>query len=299
MALLFEGLWRRSHMTADEIPTPNLLERLYAAHQRLPRHRGQHRLGELLRRILGRQRVLVETRFGKMSLDVCDIVQHHILARGAYETHTVAAIERALKPGDCVVDVGSHVGQYTLAASRKVGAHGRVVAIEPNPETFLDLQTNILLNRATNVQVVHCAIGSCSELASFMCPPSTNRGSSRRVNHDDADYWVGSLTLPDVMDRLKIRRIDLLKIDVEGAEFDALAPLIKIPSLRPRQLFFEFLPGQFDYRLGAREFLGFLETGGYALFDILGRPYTWGGELPEHNVWARLERDAAPAPSAP
>ncbi len=279
-------------MTEPHVPTPSLLERLYAAHQRLPVHRSQERIGKILRRILGTQRVLVDTRFGRMRLDVGDIVQRHILSRGAYEIHTVAAIEQLLQPGDIVVDVGAHVGQYTLAASRKVGEQGRVVAIEPNPETFLDLKTNVLLNRAANVETVHCAIGRRSELVSFMLPPPGNRGSSRRSSRDDADYWTGLLALPDVLARLDIRRVDVLKIDVEGAELDVLDPLITLPSLRPQHIFFEFVPDQLDYGLGARAFLGFVETNGYALFDVLGRPYTWGGELPEHNVWARRKRDA-------
>ena len=67
--------------------------------------------------------------------------------------------ETYLQPGDVVVDVGANIGVLSLAASRLVGEHGQVIAVEPHPATFQHLQHNLGLNQAANVQTHRVAVG--------------------------------------------------------------------------------------------------------------------------------------------
>jgi tRNA A58 N-methylase Trm61 len=64
------------------------------------------------------------------------------------------------KPGEIVIDVGAHIGYYTLKAARAVGTKGKVIAIEPNPENFHLLRNNVILNRFYNVMTLPIAIGA-------------------------------------------------------------------------------------------------------------------------------------------
>jgi hypothetical protein len=69
----------------------------------------------------------------------------------------LAPLFRILRPGEVVIDVGAHVGKYSVLLSRRVGPTGRVLAVEANPETFAALEQNLRLNRRSNVQAVHGA----------------------------------------------------------------------------------------------------------------------------------------------
>ena len=61
------------------------------------------------------------------------------------------------KEGDIVVDVGAHIGRYTLIAANRVGRNGKVVAVEANPDNFEMLNNNVKLNRLTNVTSLNYA----------------------------------------------------------------------------------------------------------------------------------------------
>ena len=73
---------------------------------------------------------------------------------GTYEPEQTRAFEELVKPGDTVLDVGAHVGYYTLLSSVLVGASGRVFAFEPNPRNYHYLDQHVYLNRCRNVTTV-------------------------------------------------------------------------------------------------------------------------------------------------
>lgn len=120
-----------------------------------------------------------------------------------------------LRPGDRYIDAGANVGQLALAASKRVGPDGDVVAIEAHPEIYGYLQGNVGLNRASNVETLNCALGASRGEITM---------TSRRS--DDQNYVSESGTL-----RVPMRTLDgvvparptrLLKIDVEGFELPVL-----------------------------------------------------------------------------
>jgi FkbM family methyltransferase len=121
-----------------------------------------------------------------------------------------------LRPGDRYVDAGANVGQLALAASRRVGPSGEVIAIEAHPKVFAYLAGNVALNHAANVQLHHCALGA---------GPGEVALTSRRS--DDQNYVTesGSVRVPmrTLDDMLPERRpTRLLKLDVEGYELAVL-----------------------------------------------------------------------------
>src|SRR5919108_6579842 len=72
--------------------------------------------------------------------------------------------------GDTVVDIGAHIGLYSLIAAKRVGPSGKVIAIEPDPENFKILKKNLLLNQLSNVEPLECAVYSAREKLKLFLP---------------------------------------------------------------------------------------------------------------------------------
>jgi FkbM family methyltransferase len=130
--------------------------------------------------------------------------------------------------GDTVVDVGAHIGLYSLIAAKRVGPSGKVIAIEPDPENFKILKKNILLNQLSNVEALECAVYSTrGKLRLFLPELEQGRTIFNTVMQDRARTSTNFLeveanTLDNIMDENNIQRVNYLKIDVEGAELEVL-----------------------------------------------------------------------------
>ena len=133
---------------------------------------------------------------------------------GSYEPQQSAAFVEAVRPGAVVYDVGAHFGYYTLLASGLTGPTGKVFAFEPSPRNLAKLQTHVELNRCANVQIVEVAISDREGAAQF-----DNRAGSG-VGHlsSEGPLQVRTATL----DSLGLPPPQVMKIDVEGAELQAL-----------------------------------------------------------------------------
>ncbi|MBN4073778.1 MAG: hypothetical protein COC05_04060 [Gammaproteobacteria bacterium] len=127
---------------------------------------------------------------------------------------------RYLKPGGIFIDIGANVGYYTLIANHEVGSNGRVLSFEPNPDTLEKLKRNISLNSAMQVEVFEMALSDADSEVTLFCPNDETHGCASMVNQgwDDASiHKVMARRLDDVLPQ-EIDHIDLIKMDVEGAE---------------------------------------------------------------------------------
>ena len=137
------------------------------------------------------------------------------MALGLFEPAETRLAERLLRPGDTFVDVGAHIGWFTVAASRWVGSNGTVVACEPYPANAAALKENLAINNATNVRLVEMALGSQpGELS--LAPTGGSGGISALVWGEGERVKASVTTLDEVAADLP--NINLLKIDVEGWE---------------------------------------------------------------------------------
>lgn len=124
------------------------------------------------------------------------------------------------KPGDTIVDLGAGVGGEARLLSRLVGPSGRVISVEAHPRMFNCLQRTIELNNLSNVTPVHRAMMGVRGIA-FIEDRTAYGGSGMTA---DADNSLPVLCEPlgDLVARLEIDRIDLLKMNIEGAELTVL-----------------------------------------------------------------------------
>jgi FkbM family methyltransferase len=165
-----------------------------------------------------------------------------IRANLTYEPEVSAAVRRTLVPGDCFVDVGASIGYFTVLASALVGGKGRVVAIEPGPQNQPLLLLNVASNQLANVQVFPVALSDRREILSYN--RLSSNGAVTAANVDAQALITGDLVPALTLDELLrgIERVDLMKIDVEGAEWRVLQGAKEtIARCRPT-LIFEFTP---------------------------------------------------------
>lgn len=147
--------------------------------------------------------------------------------RGTYSKRDVAILEQVIKPGDIVFDIGAHVGYITLLASHLV-ATGRVLAFEPSPLNLAYLTRHIRINHLTNVEVFPIAIGLREGQSSFdMTGFGTGRGRlSADTANDQPQVQVNALD--ELYDQGRLPDPNFIKMDIEGAEGDALRGAAKM-----------------------------------------------------------------------
>jgi len=159
-----------------------------------------------------------------MLLDADDFVSRTIIVRGVWEPRSWAGIEKHLPGGGTFVDVGAHIGYYSLKAAKVVGSKGRVIAVEPNPQTVEKLRENIRLS-AANITVYPVACSDSEATLELFAAPRRNTGESSlsRQNAEQegtssASYRVRARPLDAIIEESGLARVDVVKIDVEGAE---------------------------------------------------------------------------------
>jgi FkbM family methyltransferase len=170
-----------------------------------------------------------------------------LLLHGVYEEYETELVKKEVKKGMVVLDIGAHIGYYTLIAARLVGEEGKVFAFEPDPGNFALLKKNVEVNGFKNVILIQKAVSNKSGEIALVCDDEqtashhimgTARGKTKVVNVDMIsldEYFTGkSLT------------IDLIKMDIEGAEelaLQGMRQLLTNPEKTGKlKIFSEFCP---------------------------------------------------------
>ena len=150
--------------------------------------------------------------------------------------------DRLCRPhrGWIVIDIGAHVGLYALKAARTVGKSGLVVAIEPDPENFRILKWNIRINRLRNVIPLRVAVADFNGYAKLYIDKIGKGGGSIISRVSDEFIEVICLTLDRLLEYLRLRNVDLIKIDVQGAEYMVLKGARNCLKSRLPRLIIEF-----------------------------------------------------------
>jgi FkbM family methyltransferase len=197
---------------------------------------------------------------------------------GFWEVAQIRFVERFLRPGMTVMDIGAHHGLYTLLASKLVGRGGRVISFEPSPRERKRLRQHVRLNLCSNTKVEPYAVGETPGQAEFFVVDDVKEDWCNSLRPPVVDgkpthaVKVEVLPLDMYLQSGSVGEIDLIKMDVEGAELSALKGaqgLLRSSSKRP-----VFMMEVEDTRTGpwgyeAREIVCALDKEGFEWFEPL------------------------------
>lgn len=167
---------------------------------------------------------LVDVQGFKMYTDPQDsAISPQLLSKGCWEPFETEVFKGLIKPGMTVVDIGANIGYYSLLASRLVGELGKVYAFEPFGDTCDILARSIAVNGMQNVSLVRKAVTNeigYARLYFGKYTPACNNLNGK------GDFITVSCTTLD--SELRSGKIDLIKMDIEGAEVKALVGMQRI-----------------------------------------------------------------------
>jgi FkbM family methyltransferase len=151
---------------------------------------------------------------------------------GTYEPDISAIIERFVGQDSVVIDVGANVGALTLLMA-KTAKCGRVIAVEPGPTICSRLRRNIDLNPELQSIVDVFQVGISDKIGElFWKEDANNRGNAGLLGHDGQSVRVD--TLDHIVDSAHLTKIDFIKIDVEGMEYEVIkSGMASILKYRP------------------------------------------------------------------
>jgi len=171
----------------------------------------------------------------KVVINPRDPVISGSLAFGVYEKSEIAFMQRVCKPGHVMIDVGANVGLYTAIAGVALGPTGRIIALEPDPESFQFLEQTVHANGLTNAQTIQAAASDLNGTAKlYIC--SENRGDNRLYQNGFAERAIdiSVLRLDDYLAAEGVNTVDIVKIDVQGFEGHVIAGLEQTILRSPR-----------------------------------------------------------------
>jgi FkbM family methyltransferase len=153
-----------------------------------------------------------------------------VYARGSYESHLVKYLNHTIQSDMICSDVGANIGYFTLLMASLTRPAGRVISFEPTRSTFEMLQENVKLNGLQNVLTEQLALSDFEGEINFNEGPAGFEvyNTAGMVTHPNAVHHqfnvrvIQCCTLDTYLEKQGIQRIDLIKIDVEGAEFSVL-----------------------------------------------------------------------------
>ena len=189
-----------------------------------------------------------------------------------YEPHVTAQIKRILQPGNVFVDVGANVGHFTMLAAHLVGPEGAVLAFEPVPTNCDLIQMSVAENQFHNVTLYANAVAEKAQRIEVLAEGTHTNARLAQVddkNRQGVRKWsIDAVALDDFLaDR---SRIDLVKLDIEGAEPRAWQGMRQLVRRHRPYVLTEFFPDfiRLTSQMEPESFLESLQKDGYTLFVL-------------------------------
>lgn len=177
---------------------------------------------------------------GKIYLNLKESPMMVARAFDLYEPAKMAAVRHFLKPGMTFVDVGSNKGDFALLASRVTGPSGTILCFEPEPENCHWIRKSIELNGYKNIRLCELALSDRDGMAKLYLGRKSGWHTllSGQQRSDAGTILVRAATLDSILAKLSIAHVDVMKVDVEGAELQVLEGARKTLGANPNIVLF-------------------------------------------------------------
>jgi FkbM family methyltransferase len=207
--------------------------------------------------------------------DLRDSICRDVCFTGKYEPQETVLVRRLLRPGMVFLDVGANWGYFTLLGAHVVGSTGRVISFEPHPLLYEMLSQNVAQNNLT--QVIPLRIGAAAEAGTETLvgwdPATDNWGVSSLIavaGRPGPEYKIETRAIDNLAGQQIPGAVDLVKMDIEGAEGAALDGMMKgLAQGRYKRLLLELHPEQLTRQgRNPRDILNLLRECGYTIMKI-------------------------------
>ena len=187
---------------------------------------------------------------------------------GVYEDFEMELFRGLAKKGMTVVDIGANIGYYTLVAASLVGESGRVYAIEPDPTNYALLAKNVKANGYKNVTLIQKAISDCAGNSGLLLDPAHT--GKHRLGHSGEGEQCLPVDVTTLDDLLGNERVDIIKMDIEGAEAKAIQGMSTIMRKnKDLKILTEFVPVLLEESgSSSEECLSKLVESGFNIYQI-------------------------------
>jgi FkbM family methyltransferase len=182
-------------------------------------------LAALLKWLLRVKRLEIATPEGRFWVDPASYQGQQLMQHQIYEPAMLGALKEQVRPGGVFADLGANEGYFSVVAARLVGPQGRVLAVEPQRRLEPVLRRNFALNGCHQITLVTAAISDRSGSAQLHLTPSMNNSASGLMaptRYPLLRQPVVLATLSQVLAQAGIERCDVMKIDIEGWEYEAI-----------------------------------------------------------------------------
>jgi len=224
---------------------------------------GKVKAGIICTSVLGARSPLI---FSLPSPHKSKIVMHQIDPGLYYEIYINDIYPQDLiKEGMRVIDVGANIGAYTILAAEKVGKNGKVIAIEPEPQNYKQLLENIELNNFQNVIPKNIALTDHEGFTKLSLSPYPGKHTILFEKDKVGSIEVPIKTLDNLLEELNLNKVDIIKIDAEGAEMPILKGAEKTLKVNPN---IKIIVAAEHYKSQIKEVVKFLNEKGFKT-DIL------------------------------
>lgn len=238
--------------------------------------------------------MLIDDRI-RLWIDLADTGVSRSCLTGIFEPSETRYVLSLLKPGMTFVDIGANIGWFAVQAADRVGPVGRVIAFEPRPTTSAWLKKSMEDNGFSERMEVHaCAVGpSSGEIHIGHSRETDNPGGTWSLaneelvslfrNHDAVMIRVPMVTLDEIVGD---RHVDVIKIDIEGAEPLAMAGALRVLREQRPIVVSEINPQALEMvsSMSAHAYVTRIKALGYRCLELgkqgLGAEYD-GGPMPE------------------
>lgn len=222
----------------------------------------------IIKRLMPKETEIEEGVF--LELDQSDPVASGAIALGVYERYETKLFRSKIKPAMTIIDIGANLGYYTVLASRLVGEQGLVLAFEPEPNFFKLLSKNINRNDIKNVNHYEMAIAEKKGISELHLSDE-NKGHNSLIYSEELKTSVNvkTTTLDDFLNSQIIKKVDIIKMDIEGAEILAIEGMKNTLIKHTPLLFLEFSPHLIaKLNRNPIDFLSVLREIGYSVYHI-------------------------------
>ena len=148
-----------------------------------------------------------------------------------YENENYLFLQKTVKPGWHLIDIGAHFGLFSTCASQLTGPKGKIICFEPTPVTFSILKKTLALNHCDNVTPIQAAVSDKEGTATFYMGEMDGCNSNSLIDNNmggggKSGYEIKTVTIDGIVSENAMSP-DLIKVDAEGAELEVLKGAIK------------------------------------------------------------------------